>query len=410
MALVCAAVALGDGGPPCPYTVSVAGNAPNCGFWGYSILNPTSINNLGHWVGYRRKCPDNLDEIAIRWTPEGGLVNIPVPPQTSRCWAYGINDHGTVVGVRSGVTDGQSHGDWACVWLPNGEFIEIPPLGGNPPHSWAAAVNNKNAVVGWRGLSPELRAAFVWQAGRITDLVPADFGFTSAEACDISDDGVVVGQFGGDSSGTGRGFRWKDGIVEILQPLPGAITSDAKAVNDAGVAFGQCRFVQGSTTYYRAALWGLDGVPIELPPLPGHMGSFCTAVGNDGTVLGRSRANASPSSQVDVVWIAGVPYKITDYLSTPTPNQYSSARAINDLGQIVCKASVPPGGGAWVLTPSGSMADLNGDCIVDGLDIGLLLQKWGTVPNAPVSADLNHDGKVDGVDLGLLLGAWTGTE
>jgi len=49
-----------------------------------------------------------------------------------------------------------------------------------------------------------------------------------------------------------------------------------------------------------------------------------------------------------------------------------------------------------------SPADLNGDGVVDGADLGLLLGQWGT--DGP--ADLNNDGVVDGADLGLLLGAW----
>ncbi len=48
-------------------------------------------------------------------------------------------------------------------------------------------------------------------------------------------------------------------------------------------------------------------------------------------------------------------------------------------------------------------ADQNGDDIVDGADLGLLLGKWGSTRGA---ADLNQDGIVDGADLGLLLGAW----
>jgi hypothetical protein len=46
--------------------------------------------------------------------------------------------------------------------------------------------------------------------------------------------------------------------------------------------------------------------------------------------------------------------------------------------------------------------DLNGDGVVDGADLGLLLGAWGG--SGP--ADLNGDGVVDGADLGLLLGAW----
>jgi len=55
-----------------------------------------------------------------------------------------------------------------------------------------------------------------------------------------------------------------------------------------------------------------------------------------------------------------------------------------------------------VFVSLGEPADLNGDGVVDGADLGLLLGAWGT--SGP--GDLNGDGTVDGADLGLLLGAW----
>jgi hypothetical protein len=48
-----------------------------------------------------------------------------------------------------------------------------------------------------------------------------------------------------------------------------------------------------------------------------------------------------------------------------------------------------------------STVDLNGDGIVDGADLGVLLGAWGGA-----SEDLTGDGIVDGADLGLLLGSW----
>ena len=48
--------------------------------------------------------------------------------------------------------------------------------------------------------------------------------------------------------------------------------------------------------------------------------------------------------------------------------------------------------------------DLNGDDVVDGADLGLMLSQWGS----DGSADLNNDGVVDGADLGLILAAWGG--
>lgn len=47
------------------------------------------------------------------------------------------------------------------------------------------------------------------------------------------------------------------------------------------------------------------------------------------------------------------------------------------------------------------LGDFNGDGVVDGSDLGLLLGDWGGT-----EFDLNDDGAVDGSDLGILLGAW----
>lgn len=59
-----------------------------------------------------------------------------------------------------------------------------------------------------------------------------------------------------------------------------------------------------------------------------------------------------------------------------------------------------------VVPPVVQPANLNGDGVVDGADLGQLLGVWGpAAPGAP--ADLNHDGTVHGADLGALLGAWT---
>ena len=49
--------------------------------------------------------------------------------------------------------------------------------------------------------------------------------------------------------------------------------------------------------------------------------------------------------------------------------------------------------------------DLNGDGVVGGADLGLLLSAWGTTGQGIVG-DLNGDGTVDGADLGALISAW----
>jgi len=60
---------------------------------------------------------------------------------------------------------------------------------------------------------------------------------------------------------------------------------------------------------------------------------------------------------------------------------------------------------AWIMPETEKPlrpADLNGDGVVNGADLGILLANWG---NAGVG-DITGDGLVDGADLGLLLADW----
>lgn len=54
------------------------------------------------------------------------------------------------------------------------------------------------------------------------------------------------------------------------------------------------------------------------------------------------------------------------------------------------------------------VGDLNGDGVIDGADLGLLLAQWGVCPESaePCEGDLDGNGEVDGADLGVLLANW----
>ena len=66
------------------------------------------------------------------------------------------------------------------------------------------------------------------------------------------------------------------------------------------------------------------------------------------------------------------------------------------------------------VNPDTIPADINGDGVVNGLDLGILLANWSIPPAAPgcagalpCAADLNGDTFVNGLDLGILLAGWT---
>ena len=48
--------------------------------------------------------------------------------------------------------------------------------------------------------------------------------------------------------------------------------------------------------------------------------------------------------------------------------------------------------------------DLNGDGIINSIDLGILLNAWGASGS---SADLNGNGIVDSADIAVLLSNWT---
>jgi hypothetical protein len=74
-------------------------------------------------------------------------------------------------------------------------------------------------------------------------------------------------------------------------------------------------------------------------------------------------------------------------------------------GAFFCQ-SAGPGHYEFTFSVDPIEGDLNGDGVVDGADLGLLLAAWGSCNGCP--EDLNDDGEVDGADLGVLLGSWTG--
>jgi hypothetical protein len=78
-------------------------------------------------------------------------------------------------------------------------------------------------------------------------------------------------------------------------------------------------------------------------------------------------------------------------------------------GSIVCSTTSATGSNLCVGNRSEQTAlcpgDLNADRVIDGADIGILLEQWGAASPFSV-ADINRNGIVDGADLGTLLTRW----
>jgi len=303
--------------------------------------------------------------------------------------ATAVNDVGVIVGLSYQGTSGNI--EKGCIWYPDGSIVEIPAVPVTSS-SIAWAVNNDGVVVGGTGV-----LAYILENGVMTTIqMPAPH---SGSASGISDTGIVVGNYGGVAQGTARGFCWTAGNFEILPPFGSHPSSSARGVNDAGVVVGSSTSYEVPLGYRSTPTIWVGGLPQSLPLPPGYTSGGCSSINNAGTIVGFAQPGwSSGGGTINVIWIAGSVYKIDD-LVVPGSPAIAGLRVVNDAGQLLTTGS------AKVLTPvAPPFADVNGDCVVDGADISILLSEWG--PSAWSPADIDDDGLVNGRDLALLLGTW----
>jgi len=377
----------------CQYAVQEWAPA-QCEIWGTINYTGTGLNNLGAWCGYRKMCyPEEGSPSAtlpVYCPPNGVPQVLPMPPGAgpygARAW--GVNDAGVVAGVSFEGPNGVP--EKGCIWWPDGTITVIPPAPG-ATNSPAYAINNSNMVVGNSGTQP-----YVWQDGVLTSIpVPPGLGFGGAWR--VSDNGFVVGTFGNQNSNA-RAYRWKNGELSLLEPLPNHPISVARDVNSTGVVVGYSKVhLFPLPSLYTPTMWLSDGTPIELPMLAGFTLGGASRINDQGIITGEIGEAGPPYTAV--AWIDGVCFKLNS-LTVPGSPTVSSPAGLSDSNLMLT------GGSARLLTPLGqSFADVNGDCAVDGADIAKLLGEWG--PREWSVADLDDDGVVDGRDLGLMLGEWT---
>ena len=393
-----ASVVGGTAGAQCQYqsTASVAAAFP-CG-WPNSpeLFAAEALSNTGQVVGHRRTCPpDYYSSIALTWTPGSPIQELPVPADVTSAKAWDVNDSGMIVGAFSTAI---KH-NWGCVWTDQG-FVEIPPAPGGDfcdPY----AVNSSGLVVGERGYELGSRP-FIWNAGSIVEIDPGPL--QTGRAWDVSDSGYVVGYIGWSVTNI-QAFRWKDGVLEILPPLPGAVGADARAVNSSGWTAGRSYMALPGGGYKGVVTLWVESTPVELPSIPGFPVGLPQWINDQGVVVGTVEAlpGSTPAPR-GVLWTNGQVYELRSLIPEVWPN-YFYALGFNDQGELLGYA--PPGGvpTLTIYSPiASSPGDITGDCHVDGRDLGLLLANWGAAGGV---ADTNADGIVDGADLAAIVDSWT---
>jgi probable HAF family extracellular repeat protein len=296
---------------------------------GFTANRALAINEQGQVLGLSTKDDEEGEIIAARlWLWKAGHVRTIL---TSRYeWIDGIalNDRGQVI-LSVGVGP-----DSAFFWQ-NGSLTRI---GG--PETSVSALNNRGQVVGTRPHGQSGSRAFLWQAGKMTDL--GTLGGRNSSAGAINDRGQIVGssetrrtaQRGVDARS--HAFVWQAGRMTDLGTLGGPL-SFPSAINDRGEVIGTAatgRQQRGSFVLH--VFHWQDGTMTDIDP-PGlglrlgdwDEGSYPIAINSQGQTV--TYRFCCGDSKIGFVWEDGG----TTRLGRLSGKGWSEPAAINDHGIVV---------------------------------------------------------------------------
>ena len=182
--------------------------------------------------------------------------------------------------------------------------------------SYAYGLNNSGDVVGQSAnVETHTHQAFLYRNGELQDL-SASLGDGESVAYGINDRGQVAGAM----NGLRDGFLYSDGVVTPIPRPSGALSTEARDVNDAGDATGTISF--GTST---SAFLFHDGALDAIGTLPGDDISQARAINNVGQIVG-----TSIRQQPNLVR----PFLYEDGEMRPLSGSFGSAFDINESGQV----------------------------------------------------------------------------
>jgi len=258
-------------------------------------------------------------------------------------YGYGINDFGNVVGY-SIAPSGYAH---AFLWKDTncnrqsdpGEMMDLGTLGGNS--SVGYGVNNAGKVVGYAYTAGGTYHAFLWN-GTMTDL--GTFGGTISVANAINELDQVTGYAMTAGNATSRAFRWQNGVLMNLGSLGGA-TCNALGINDTGHVVGVSEIV--TTTDDHAFLW--NGVSMSNLGDLGGPNSVAFGINGSGEIVGW--ASTATSGAHAFRRTTGALQDLNGFVLPCAGWVLTTARGLNDAGQIVGAGTIGGKTRAYLLTP-----------------------------------------------------------
>jgi hypothetical protein len=245
------------------------------------------------------------------------------------------------------------------IWDTNtGEVIDLGVMNG--PNSWANAITNAGEAAGTTGTQ-----------------------FTSAV----------------------EAWRYADGQVHMLGPVPGGLSSVGNAMNENRVVAGGTHLPAGppGSPSNQGALWS-QGKWQLIPLLVGANGGSPLAINDLNQAVGRNVFSPGVTERA-TLWQHEIVYELAELLANPPASfAFHRGTAANATGQILVRGNLSGKTVGFLLEPiDRPITDLNADCVTDVHDVLMLLYDWGK-PNSP--ADFTGTGVVDVFDLLFLLSNW----
>jgi probable HAF family extracellular repeat protein len=345
-----------------------------------------SINTAGHAAGESGPAAQAIAWLATGPCDLGYIFRNYVYQYQSH--AYAINDSDAVVGMQRFVSPDQYVRGF--YWTQATGMLEIvPPTGFG--HSYAQDINNSGTVVGYVGTAvlPYVTQGFRWTPSGGMSLL-GSMGGASSTAVAINSLGHIVGT-ADTATATKHLFLLKhDGPLnptDDIYPTTGTVVD----VNDAD----QVLLWDGGAN---ATVWQ-NGQTSILPGLTANTYQLQPfAISNHGDVVGMTY---SANRYVAFLFHNGVTIDLNTVLPANSGWQLTTARGINDAGQIVGSGMLNSGSAAFLLTPI-VYGDANGDGKVDMADVVTMLQFGaGLVSRAmPPGADVAPNPSTDGRGFG----------
>ena len=399
---------------PCPPTPPAYEFINLNGFFstGYRAI---AMNNAAQVAGHLRSAPAANFDTLFRWQ-NGSLVTLHLPGLVVTPVA--ISASGVIVANVYVPMVGAS--PQPMIWNPDaGTHETFDP---DPPFD-ATGINDDLLIT---GLTQDALSGVVFDAttGSISVIAlddPPPAGVGTAGAADVNNAGVAVGQeviFADDfpvPAWLERAYRWTESGGATILPLGRQLAAArATAINELGDIVGTGTDFDFA---FKPTIWpARRGDPIVINPPFGYFvadGTHINNVGQIGTVAPNDLFGFTEA----FLWKDGFYTDLTEVAPPDIPGRVARIFGLNDAGDVLVHTTVDifvTSYGILREIPADVASDLNGDGVVNGLDLGILLANWSIPAGSPgcggagdCAADLNSDGVVDGLDLGILLSDWT---